>query len=883
MHMISVRRLLRWGVRFLAVVMLLFGVFLAALVLLEKRWGAMVVEHSIASLNDQLQVPISTSGVEFTFFENFPRASLHLRNVIVSSSHPEIFGRNDTLLMARSLFLILNPFDLLRGEYKIESLKLSQGYLSLKHGAGGAKNYDILKSTSEDASEHEAQLIIDHFRLEQINFDFHDPAAQLRVNVLIASLTAKGSLGGEMSQLSVNGEGLVHQIKQGDFLFSYKQSFALRSKVNYANSTIYTDNTELQLDRNRLRVQGEINLQEYATKVQLSGSNIDLRTLLAFASQYQFTLPRSMDFKGMLSANITIEGGMRKEDKLLISMGLAGENITMRYDGESYNLAVIQGRFSNGQQATQTSSFFEITKCAIKRKSSELQLQFNLANLHRPTLYSKFQFQLKNNEIQHPKIIKYMPQYESIRGQGEFLTTIENLDSVTFQSLVNPRILLDADFSNITITPNPHQTFSELRGAVTLTGNDLTKGAVQGKWNSATFDIGLHARNFLSLLTRKGRSEWTINTTLTGWEIPPNFIPAWNPSYADSADSTLDQRQLWEDVQHIQGNITLNGCSYRGGSVDSMQAQFAANSGEITIGIERGAILGGDIRGRVHWKTPDEIRQTFHADLYPQNIDLKELFHRFDNFNQTAVTSENITGRLSGAISLYAPLTEWKFDRETLQMRTNITVQRGSLTNVKSLERLASFISLEELRDIQFSTLSNEISIYNQLVTIPSMRINSSALNLTLEGQHHFNSRYQYHVGLRLTDLLFNKIRSRKRDIDDNAVPEESDRFAASLFLIIEGDSSASSIRFDRTALQNRLQEIVRQEKETLQDLLNEEFNWNLGDSMRAPRSRTDKPSYTIEWADDTVKSPTPKPKRQPPAKKKKNVKPPPTVIWEDD
>ena len=155
---------------------------------------------------------------------------------------------------------------------------------------------------------------------------------------------------------------------------------------------------------------------------------------------------------------------------------------------------------------------------------------------------------------------------------------------------------------------------------------------------------------------------------------------------------------------------------------------------------------------------------------------------------------------------------------------------------------------------------------------------------LKLQGEQHFDSRFQYRLQLSLSDLLFNRWRGKSRDLD-NEVFEEGSNMGGSLYLLIEGDSTDVRVSFDRRALAERYQQRVQREKEELKALFNEEFNWENRDSAQNAEQTPTVPTkrYTIEWEEnDTIKkadSVKAKPKQQP-TKKKKDA---PAVTWEDE
>ena len=155
------RKGLRYFRNLVIVVVLLCCLVTALLLLFEKKWGEFAVQQSIEMLNEELNVPITTSGIEFTFFANFPHASLHLRDVVIPSAHENVFGKRDTLLVAKSVFLALNPFDLLNNRVRVKSFRIVQGYLSLKHDKTGLQNYDLLKKKENNEADGKTSFALE--------------------------------------------------------------------------------------------------------------------------------------------------------------------------------------------------------------------------------------------------------------------------------------------------------------------------------------------------------------------------------------------------------------------------------------------------------------------------------------------------------------------------------------------------------------------------------------------------------------------------------------------------------------------------------------------------------------------------------------------------
>ena len=468
------RKGLRYFRNLVIVVVLLCCLVTALLLLFEKKWGEFAVQQSIEMLNEELNVPITTSGIEFTFFANFPHASLHLRDVVIPSAHENVFGKRDTLLVAKSVFLALNPFDLLNNRVRVKSFRIVQGYLSLKHDKTGLQNYDLLKKKENNETDGKTSfaLEVQSLSLSQMVVQFDDAHALFTGKLVVPTLNAKFRFTEGNSSFDVESDGLVEYVRQGDFIFAQKQHFELKSRFKIEAGCLETERTSIELDRNRFAISGYWHLKKNDTRLNVSGSHLDLRTLLAFASQYKWQLPPNIDLKGALNADLSMEGDASYGGKLRLNMKIYGEKLALQIANQSYTLKVFQGSFSNGRDASRRSTMFEIAKCEIQRKNSSLSAQFRINNLEHPSVYTKLDFTLLDNEVLLPFLTPYIQDYKSIRGSGELVASLQNLDSFSFEMLRNPKLRLDVDFDVNTFKSSPHQTFTDLRGAATLVDDD---------------------------------------------------------------------------------------------------------------------------------------------------------------------------------------------------------------------------------------------------------------------------------------------------------------------------------------------------------------------------------------------------------------------------
>ena len=87
-------------------------------------------------------------------------------------------------------------------------------------------------------------------------------------------------------------------------------------------------------------------------------------------------------------------------------------------------------------------------------------------------------------------------------------------------------------------------------------------------------------------------------------------------------------------------------------------------------------------------------------------------------------------------------------------MKSAIDITDGQLKGLKTLEDFATYVHLNDLRDIRFNKLRNYMKIENGKVHLPVMFIQSSALNLSISGEHSFDQEILYYMKLNAVGRL---------------------------------------------------------------------------------------------------------------------------------
>ena len=188
------------------------------------------------------------------------------------------------------------------------------------------------------------------------------------------------------------------------------------------------------------------------------------------------------------------------------------------------------------------------------------------------------------------------------------------------------------------------------------------------------------------------------------------------------------------------------------------------------------------------------------------------------------------------------------FAEEDLKVKSHLVIEKGELIQFKPLESLSDYVSLDDLKTVQFSTLENTIEIDNKIITIPTMEIKSSALSVFLSGSHTFEQEIDYRIKLLLSELMSTKFRKKNTQIKKTEFGElqENGKIFNTIYFKMTGNSENPKISFDGIRLREDVKKEIAKEKETIINILKEDVFLN-----KEQENKEKGQDIIIEWDDE--------------------------------
>ncbi len=848
-------------IEYLAAVLLIV-LLLAAIggVIVVKFYGDDVKHYALEEINAALDTKVTVENIAVSYFQKFPYITIVLDHVAVWSGND--FSKQDfqqintdTLFYCETLYFQFNPFFLLKGEYKINKIQAVNGFVTICTDLSGRGNYHFLK----DSGEKDSPLFIDlkkvglrSFQCSYIslpdNFDFRG---------YTENLDFSGHFSDKNYELSAQSKIRIDLIRSESTTFPAKPVVRLKLGMTVADSLYTISDGTIQIDQIALNVGGNFVLHNsggLSLDLFQSSENIDLEKVASMLPESFFSKYKGLSVKGALALHTTVKGDLAPGSVPAIDarFSLNRGYVKLRKAPYPVEQIVLEGKFSNDREKP-GEMVLSMERFGFISAGDEVSGNLTFLSGNQQQFYGHV-----SGKIAADNLPVWYPDLPVEQCSGQ-LSLDMSYSGIMQKAGGSPGELylkgeMGIDHAEVKF-PWYDQPFSELNGRVSVEGSDLNAD-LTGKTGASDFHFSGKAGNLPGYL-------WSDNETLrlTGKLDGRAFhIDQLIDSYRSNDDDQNDS--IVRMPQHIDARIYLDADSiyYKSFNAATVSGSAGYSGTVLTLDHFTMNTMNGIISGKAALGQMND--NSFRLDLSAgfDRIDIQQLFLSFNNFDQDFITDRYLKGEISGKSVFSAPLTSgFTLQSNDLKCESSVVVTNGELVDFEPLNSLSSFINIEELKDIRFSKLENNIIITDSKVIIPRMSVSNSAINLIAEGEHSFDNLYEYHIRLKLSDLLYNKAKKDDEAGFETASDENDQR---TIFLKIYDRGDGGKVEYDRRQASEKIRSDLKDEKQELKILFNEEFGMFKNDSAVKQNNTEEvksQPLFRFEFQEendqDTLKS----------------------------
>ena len=818
-----------WIKRILLGILGIFVSLLVTAVVVVTVYEDEIVRYALDSFQKNIKTKSEVKEADLTLWENFPMVSIRLKNVYVE----EDSKRKDTLLYANELLFSFDIIDVFSGKYNIDEVGLKGAKCDLRIDKKGRENWNVLVEDTS-TTDKKFNVKIEKIFANDADVVVENEAEKSFYHLGFKQLEAAGKFSEEMFMLDLETKGTIHNIFAGSTDLLSNKRFEIDSKldVNLKEEHLHLAKTELTIQEVPLVLEGTIHFgNNPSIDLDVEKTELDLEQgIRLLPAQFQVQL-KPYEPSGKATFNFSMHG---KFDQLRIASDFTVNDGALKEINSGVELSNIG--FSAAYRLENSKDSIQVQSCSATLGSGQLQGSGTIRNLANPHLNLNVQLQSNLEELKGflgwdslATAAGDVNLQAAIYGQIAF----SEVDSTFDWSQIN--VNGSAAFANASIQVTGSDVkLNEVNGTFWLNGSDARVENLSFSFNDNKVLLSGDLLQFIPYLTTDYRT----------LEIRANFY-----SHKLDLNTLLKEGGGQEEIplvfpnrMNIRVNAQIDEFLYKNFKASQIQGVIYCANKALAVDPLNMQVAGGTVSANFNLYPNASKRYTMTSTATLKHIQVENVFVLFDDFGQTYLTRNNIKGSTDAQLYYYSELSE-KFEvmPETIEAEADVRIENGELNDVESLQYLTEYLKgnkwiapfvkedvfAEKLRHVKFSTLENTISIKNSVITFPLMDIESSAMDISIEGSHTFSNYLDYRIGFDLKDILLS---------------QNSEKNGRQLFLYMKGPIDNLEFGLDKEALRSDRVSAREKQRSKIRQLFNGEISLRNNDGTGGLKQLFTKP-----------------------------------------
>lgn len=821
-----IKKLLKWS--FWLVGVLLIGLVISTLLFRDR-----IVSEVVKEFNKYIDTPVAVKKVDFNIWENFPTTSITFYDINIKGSKPD---SELSLLEAEKIIITLNPLSLLRNEYEVNSAIIRDAQIFIDIDKNGRNNFSILKKpniSTSDSTNTNLEWSLSKVTIINSSLKIHDNTQRLEQEFEIPENIL--SLNSQDKLLEIFSEGNVHinYIKTSGSNLISNINTAIKSKIIVENDILKIHDSSIKVNSTTLSVSGHIGLgNERQIALEIGSQESNLQNLTGLIPIKNREILEQYQFDGFAEFGISINGRIssshspKLEAKYLIRNGY----INYKEKGLSLEKINASGSLVLLRINDISSAFIDFQDFNSIMNGEEIKGNISLKNLIDPTLYANL---VGTVELEYLSPFILNDQLKEIKGtvSGDLQTKGRVQDIKNGKSQISGNLIANSIIAN-------HSLFKEsiniTKGQFSLKNNNLKFSEAEIRIGNNVVKSNGEIREIFDLISGSGNYDFDARVASTNMDLD-QLLSILNSKSSQESSFAVNKSLNTELI------ISFDALNYKKFKGRSIQTSIDIKNGRVVFRNLKFKSGGGDLDLYGYIETNQKFEINARGQI--KGLFLDSLFYTFNNFNQSWLVEDNLEGQIYADI-----LTVFELDGKmnlipnSLTADANASIRKGELNDFEPMISLGKYIKDDNLANLKFSDIQNNIHIENGTIYLPEMEVNSNVSTIQISGTHGFSTDVNYSLVIPLNTL------TRLRNNEDAFGAVEDDGSGSKLFLKITGTTSDYKIQYDKQAVKSK---IVADLKGEVQELKNA-FKKKEREKVESIELSEDE---YFEWETDTLKN----------------------------
>lgn len=268
-----------------------------------------IVQSQIDSLNKSYIGKISVGDVHVAPFANYPYMSIKVDDVTIYESK---ISDAPVILNVKDIYLGFSIWDILVGNYDIQSLIIEDGFFDFVLHTDGKTNIEnALALSSESQDVEPINVHLQKITLKSLDLHKREEASNLDIETYI--YRAQGGFKTKNNEIAahIDSEFLLNVMKNGDTTYLKQKHFEFNTDILYDEVTgiVSIEPSGISLEHGDFEIEGTIDTkQDMTLDISVKGNKPNFDMFIAFAPTALIPIFERYESAGNIYLNATLKG-----------------------------------------------------------------------------------------------------------------------------------------------------------------------------------------------------------------------------------------------------------------------------------------------------------------------------------------------------------------------------------------------------------------------------------------------------------------------------------------------------------------------------------------------------------------------------------------------
>lgn len=761
-------KLKKYLLRFIVIPAFVYVILTSALTFLFKDKLVAIVDQQVEKNIDS---EVTIGDINLSFLTAFPFAELRIKDLYIEDKWEK------TLIKADLLGIRISLLSLLGDGFKIQSIVLKNGMSNVVFNRKGEANFNIFKSrdaTTQD-SNNAFKLKIKKALLKNMDIRYLDQRAKNDIKLAIQSLEAGGDFSTQQFDLRSLAKMDVEKLFIGGNPYLTEKAFEYNGAVNIdLEKKVYKINSlDFAIDGGAFFTSGQVvDKSDYMDLDLVVGAREgDLGAVFAVLPDLGLG---DLSSEGSFDFNAVIKGpySKRKTPSVEVAFGLKDGiirtgHLAMPLEQVSFESEYISGHAKKPSRLTINSFYAELD-------GEPIEIDLNVLNLENPFIDLRADAFISGRAISG-----FFGDHLKTRGSIELSdlkvkALLKDMQSSRMAHKVKSSGVLQMD--DFSMKANGDKIVFN-SGGFEFRDNKIKVNDLQLQGPEIDLTCNGTIKNLFSVLSNASSSssyvglDFKVDGSTFNVDNLLNVFGSQEP--AEDEDVLESDSDQFAFLKSVDGSFRtdVQSISYGDLFIEDFKGDMEFDKGKVNVNGLVHAMEGKlDIDGGLDALAKRPVL-TLKVDC--EGINTTEMFRQMGNFGQEMITSNNVSGKLHSKMVMILPFeTNGSYDLEHLKVYAGIGIEDGELKGIDMLEDFSKIIHMDDLKHIRFVNMENWLEISNGNIYIPTMFIQSNAVNLKLSGVQGFDESIDYNFKVNAGQVITEKVKRFDESLDPIAAKE---------------------------------------------------------------------------------------------------------------